>query len=231
MERIPRVDRSVNRVCSGHELCQQRAEGDRQTATKKLDPPQHRTNRLRVRRLQPQVPRRVPVPTRGAPVAASVGCPWKLRERMDELKREWDSARRHHPRLVLGVAASLFLHLRIVCRWWRASGRSRGLARWPSRPGRHAPHRRDGPGDGGLRRARISWPSRSSRSSGSTCRSPQVSPNLVKAILAIEDQRFYDHHGFDLDPHRLGGAGQRPARPRARRAAARSRSSSRARAS
>jgi penicillin-binding protein 1A len=25
-----------------------------------------------------------------------------------------------------------------------------------------------------------------------------VSPNLVHAIVAIEDQRFYDHHGFDL---------------------------------
>src|SRR5262249_37181731 len=25
----------------------------------------------------------------------------------------------------------------------------------------------------------------------------QVSPSLVKAILAIEDQRFYEHHGFD----------------------------------
>jgi len=26
----------------------------------------------------------------------------------------------------------------------------------------------------------------------------EISPNLVKAIIAIEDQRFYDHHGFDL---------------------------------
>jgi penicillin-binding protein 1A len=26
----------------------------------------------------------------------------------------------------------------------------------------------------------------------------QVSPNLVHALIAIEDQRFYDHHGFDL---------------------------------
>src|ERR1051325_2310095 len=26
----------------------------------------------------------------------------------------------------------------------------------------------------------------------------QISPNFVNAVLAIEDQRFYDHHGFDL---------------------------------
>jgi 1A family penicillin-binding protein len=26
----------------------------------------------------------------------------------------------------------------------------------------------------------------------------QVSPNLVHAVIAIEDQRFYDHHGFDV---------------------------------
>src|SRR5262245_20804532 len=26
----------------------------------------------------------------------------------------------------------------------------------------------------------------------------QISPNLVRALVAVEDQRFYDHHGFDL---------------------------------
>src|SRR5258708_11451989 len=31
-----------------------------------------------------------------------------------------------------------------------------------------------------------------------------VSPNLVHALIAIEDQRFYDHHGFDL--RRIGSA-------------------------
>ena len=41
-------------------------------------------------------------------------------------------------------------------------------------------------------------PSRSSRSSASTCRCRRVSPNLVSAILAIEDQRFYDHSGVDV---------------------------------
>jgi penicillin-binding protein 1A len=31
-----------------------------------------------------------------------------------------------------------------------------------------------------------------------------ISPNLIHAIVAIEDQRFYDHHGFD--PVRMGSA-------------------------
>ena len=26
----------------------------------------------------------------------------------------------------------------------------------------------------------------------------QISPNLIHAIVAIEDQRFYEHHGFDV---------------------------------
>ena len=71
-------------------------------------------------------------------------------------------------------------------------------ARRPAGPGRDAPHRRDGSGDGGVRRQRSASRSRSSRSSASRCRSSEVSPNLTKAIIAIEDQRFYDHHGFDL---------------------------------
>jgi penicillin-binding protein 1A len=33
---------------------------------------------------------------------------------------------------------------------------------------------------------------------------PRVSPELVRAILAIEDRRFYDHHG--IDPIRIAGA-------------------------
>jgi penicillin-binding protein 1A len=32
----------------------------------------------------------------------------------------------------------------------------------------------------------------------------QISPRLIKAILSIEDQRFYDHHGFDVI--RIGSA-------------------------
>src|SRR5947207_7536768 len=31
-----------------------------------------------------------------------------------------------------------------------------------------------------------------------------ISPHMLRAIVAIEDQRFYDHHGFDLQ--RIGSA-------------------------
>jgi hypothetical protein len=33
----------------------------------------------------------------------------------------------------------------------------------------------------------------------------QISPSMVQAVLAAEDQRFYKHHG--LDPVRMAGAG------------------------
>jgi len=32
----------------------------------------------------------------------------------------------------------------------------------------------------------------------------QMSPHVLRAIVAIEDQRFYDHHGFDV--YRIGSA-------------------------
>ena len=54
------------------------------------------------------------------------------------------------------------------------------------------------------------WPSRrrsstrptsplspSSRSSGSRYRSSKISPNLIKAVISVEDQRFYEHSGVD----------------------------------
>ena len=32
----------------------------------------------------------------------------------------------------------------------------------------------------------------------------EISPNMIKSVVAIEDQRFYKHHG--IDPIRIGGA-------------------------
>ena len=73
------------------------------------------------------------------------------------------------------------------------------LSRRPEGPGS------DGAGHGPLRRAATGRRSRSSRSSAGTCRSQAVSPHLIAAIVAIEDQRFYDHGGVDLV--RIAGAG------------------------
>ena len=48
----------------------------------------------------------------------------------------------------------------------------------------------------------------------------RVSPHLVRAILAVEDQRFYDHDGIDVV--RVAGAAMSNLREgRGRRAAAR----------
>ena len=114
---------------------------------------------------------------------------------MDELKREWDEARRRHPRIVLGVAASLLLiaTLSVVGGVWFLAGLRDGL------PDQNA-MRRIGEMDQAtavfddkdrlaftiFKEQRIEVPL------------TEVSPNLTKAITAIEDQRFFDHHGFDL---------------------------------
>ena len=59
----------------------------------------------------------------------------------------------------------------------------------------------------------------------------RISPNLIKAVIAVEDQRFYDHNGVDLIRIGRGRAAQPRRRGAAPKAAARSRSSSRVRAS
>ena len=64
-------------------------------------------------------------------------------------------------------------------------------------------------------------PGSASTSSGTTCRSTQISPYLQHAVVAIEDRRFYYHPG--IDPIGLARAvlRQRAARRGASRAAAR----------
>ena len=53
----------------------------------------------------------------------------RLRERMDELKRQWHEARRLHPRIVLGVTASFLLvaTLSVVGGIWFLAGLRDGL--------------------------------------------------------------------------------------------------------
>ena len=57
----------------------------------------------------------------------------------------------------------------------------------------------------------IRWPSRSSRNSGSMCRSSRWAPHLVKALVAIEDQPLLRSPRLRRRPHRVGGAAERPA--------------------
>ena len=78
----------------------------------------------------------------------------------------------------------------------RLAARERPLG--PSGQRRDRPHGRHVGSHAGLRRAATSWPSPSSTNSASTSRWREVSPHLIRAIIAVEDQRFYTHHGFDL---------------------------------
>ncbi len=119
----------------------------------------------------------------------------RLRQRMDELKREWNDARRLHPRIVHGVAAAFVLiaTLSAIGGIWFLAGLREGL------PDQEA-MRRIGEMDQAtavfdntdrlaftiFKEQRIEVPL------------AEVSPNLTKAITSIEDQRFFDHHGFDL---------------------------------
>src|SRR3954453_12501278 len=125
----------------------------------------------------------------------------KFRARMDELKRELVDARRQHPRIVTSVVAVFILiaALSAVGSVWFLVGLREGL------PDQDA-MRRIGEMDQAtavfddqdrlaftiFKEQRIEVPL------------ADVSPNLTKALLAIEDQRFYQHRGFDLV--RIGSA-------------------------
>jgi 1A family penicillin-binding protein len=120
---------------------------------------------------------------------------------MDELKREWLNAKREHPRLAIGVvtAFGLVAVLSVCGAAWFVNGLRDGL------PDREAIGRmgvmdqatsvfddKDQLAFTIFKEQRIDVPL-----SG-------ISPNLVRALIAIEDQRFFDHHGFDLV--RIGSA-------------------------
>ena len=42
----------------------------------------------------------------------------------------------------------------------------------------------------------------------------QLPPNLVNAVIAMEDNKFYQHHGYDLLGNRPGSAQEHRRRPR-----------------
>jgi penicillin-binding protein 1A len=112
-----------------------------------------------------------------------------------QLKREWHEARLKHPRIVLGVVAAFVIvaSMSTVGGVWFLLGLREGMPDL-------AALRRIGEMDQAtavfdnsnqlaftiFKEQRIEVPL------------SEVSPNLTNAITAIEDQRFYDHRGFDL---------------------------------
>jgi 1A family penicillin-binding protein len=119
----------------------------------------------------------------------------QMRRRLAELKREWHEARRRHPRIVPGVATAFALTaiLSLSGGIWFLSGLRDGLPNLDAL-------RRIGEMDQAtavfddadrlaftvFKEQRIEVPL------------AEISPNLTKALIAIEDQRFNDHRGFDL---------------------------------
>jgi penicillin-binding protein 1A len=124
-----------------------------------------------------------------------------LRMQIEKWRREFESARQAHPRLVRGVAigAAASVLLVLVLGGWFAASLLRGLPDMDAL-------RRIGEMDQAtavfdrndqlaftiFKEQRIEVPL------------AQVSQNLKNAILAIEDQRFYEHSGFDTV--RMGSA-------------------------
>ena len=131
----------------------------------------------------------------GAPVATVEGMAVAISRWMDELMRVWHEARRRHPRIAVGVVAA-FVLIAVI------SGGGSVLFLTGLRDG--LPDldalRRIGEMDQAtavfddkdalaftiFKEQRIEVPL------------TEVSPNLTKAITSIEDQRFFDHRGFDL---------------------------------
>jgi penicillin-binding protein 1A len=117
-----------------------------------------------------------------------------LRDRLRNLKEQLGAAHRKQPRLVaiLLTASAIAAILPILFAFWFAADLRRGL------PDQDA-IKRIGEMDQAtavydatdtlvftiFKEQRIEVPLE------------QVSPNLVHALIAIEDQRYYDHHGFD----------------------------------
>lgn len=117
-----------------------------------------------------------------------------LRERLLELKAQLRVAHMEQPRIVAGVvaAAVLVALLPIVAGVWFVSDLRRGL------PDQAAILR-----IGEMDQSTAVYDASDAlaftifKEQRIEVRIDQVSPNLVHALIAIEDQRFYDHHGFD----------------------------------
>ena len=119
----------------------------------------------------------------------------RLRPRLDELRRQWQHARHHHPRIAIGVVAASILVATLSCvgSVWFVIDLHNGL------PDLEALRR-----IGDMQQAASVFDDKDQLAFTIFTEEridvplDEVSPNLIHAIVAIEDQRFYGHGGFDL---------------------------------
>ena len=124
-----------------------------------------------------------------------------VRVRLADLQREWREARRRHPRTVVSVvAAFLFVATASVvgCLWF-LTGLRDGLPDQAALSRMADMDQATAVFDNADQLAFTIYKEQRIEAPLS-----EVSPNLIHALVAIEDQRFYDHRGFDLV--RIGSA-------------------------
>src|SRR5262245_43287035 len=131
----------------------------------------------------------------GAAVAAVADIMKTVRQRWAQLREDLQRARQQHPRLIPSVAAGLVLAaiLPLAYGAWFVSSLFDGL------PDRDALVR-----IGDMDQATAVYDTSDHlvftifEEQRIEVPLSEVSPHLIRAVLDIEDQRFYDHHGFDL---------------------------------
>jgi 1A family penicillin-binding protein len=118
-----------------------------------------------------------------------------------ELAREWREARHRHPRIALGTASvSLFAAAAtVVASMWFLLGLRQGLPDLDALQRIGEMDQATTVFDDADRLAFTIYKEQRMEVPLSA-----VSPHLIHALTAIEDQRFYDHHGFDVA--RIGSA-------------------------
>jgi penicillin-binding protein 1A len=127
--------------------------------------------------------------------------PLNLSRRLAELKRDWLEARRRHPRVAAIIAATfaLIAVFSVAGAVWAASALQSGM------PDAVAIQR-----IGDMDQATSVFDANDRlvftiyREQRIEVPLSAISPHVVHAILDVEDQRFYQHHGFDLI--RIGSA-------------------------
>ena len=121
--------------------------------------------------------------------------PLGIRNRMGALRGEWLAFRRHHPKAARRTlaGATLVSALLAIGGIWFLSGLLRGL-----------PSRSEVERIGEMDQATAVY-DRDDQIVFTIFKEQRIevplagmSPHLIQAVVAIEDQRFYDHHGFDL---------------------------------